>query len=684
MVEILVNNTSIPVPAIIQKIRTGIFTTDFLGEFSYPFTVANTPDIALALNLPADLQSGADFSIPIPADLYVRSNRKYKGYLDILEADDISVKLVFVLTSGFFIQANADLSLPACYPDNDIITLDPAYDTIQGYRITCAHGDARLTINSNVLYLEKDDYEDQVEQLYAIMDWIEALDIGLIVSIVISEEGHRSSSYINYWETDTSTTAELVQMPNEGVNRSYIATVKTGKLFLMDDYNTPDDSNRIAFPMIYNPNLYEGTNSIFDGVVNRYDYAGRLNTYNPSYYNFSEAILWQNTIIPMVYLTDIVKAVFKHLNIQVSGEFFDHPMIKKLIVYNNHPIDYLDVRQGGASIRRSRNNVDSGDLDPDQTMLIYQNVFDFNIKLNNHVPDINVLEFLKAIKNYFFLKYDFNVIQNKVEIRFIRSIIRSRDILDLTGKIAKGFSKVYGKDSGFNFSYATFDPVLEKGQETIPDPDFTVDDYSTLIALDADIGQYAYVRSLSSTFRLEKQREEEVGWELYALDLQNDVEVKQSIDWELSMTPLADAYFEGWKLPAIEMPAYCPEANIFNKETGLRFTCFHGIKQDNDDRSYAFASANKYDPKSVLSEDQYDLKIRSEDLKPFYQDLQNMMSKSHKITRNVLLTEADQYTLTRTRLIRDGNIIYMIDEIEIALTDQEKTVAKMTLYKLKT
>jgi hypothetical protein len=476
----------------------------------------------------------------------------------------------------------------------------------------------------------------------------------------------------------------MVQMPGEGVNRSYIATVKTAKRLLMDDFNDSDDTNRLAFPMIYNPNLYEGANSIFDGIVNRYDSEGRLDTYNPSYYNYSDALLWQNTIIPMVYLTDIVKTVFAHLGIQVSGEFFDHPMIKKIIVYNNRPIDFLDVRQGAVSQRRTKTIVDSGDNDPDQTLLIYENIFDFDIKLGNHVPDIKVLEFLKAIKNYFFIKYDFNLIQNQVEIRFVRSIIRSRDILNLTGKIAKGFLKSYGKESGFNFSYQAKDALLEKGQERIPIPDFSVDSFTELSALDAEIDQFAYVRSLSATFRLEKEREDEVSWQVYAFDIQDDESSENNIPWELSMTPLLDAYYEGLKLPTIEMPAYSPEVNLFNKDTGLRFTCFYGQKTDSEDRDFAFASSNKYDPTATLDETQYDLQIRSENIKFFYTDLEKIMMRSHKVRRKVLLTESDQYTLSKTRLIRDGNIVYLLDEMQIALTDKEKVIAQMDLYKLKT
>ncbi|MBD3627583.1 hypothetical protein [Cyclobacterium sp.] len=684
MAEIRVNDLTIPVPSLIQRIRTGIFTPDLLGDYSFPFTVRNTEQISLALGLPADPQSATDFSQPIPAGLYLRANRLYSGHLDVLEADQDDIKLVFVLSSGFFIQDNTSLSLQSCYDPEDTILLDPPYDEIGGYRIRCAHGDARLTVNGNVLLLEKDDYADQVEQLEAIADWLEGLGLGLIVTVLISDEGHSSASYIDYWDTGTVTTAEMVQMPNEGVNRSYIATPKTARRLLMGDYNTPDDANRIAFPMIYNPNLYEGANPIFDGIVNRYDDQGRLDTYNPSYYSFSDALQWQNTLIPFLYLTDVVKAIFAHLNIRVSGEFFDDPLIKKLLVYNNRPIDFLDVRQGAVSQRRTPGNVDAGDDNPEQTNLIYQNVFDFNIRLSRHVPDMPVLDFLKAIKNTFFLKYDFNLLQNAVEIRFVRSIIRSRESLDLTAKVEKLFLIRNGKESGLQFSYPSKDALLSRAQEPVPDPDHTVDTYTELSALDAEIDEFAYVRSLSATFRLEKEREDPATWQLYAFDVQDDPDRPESVDWPIGATPIADAYYEGWKLPSLEVTAYSPDANLFNTDTGIRLTVYYGQQADGQGRSYAFASANAYDATGSLDESQANLFVHSEDMKHYWTNLNNLIIRSKKYRTNVLLTESDRYTLNRTRIIRIANVLYLIDQIELLITDQERTLAKLDLYKLKT
>lgn len=684
MAEIRVNKVAIPVPALVQKIRTGIFSPDLLGEFSYPFTFPNTEEIALALGLPSDPQSGSDFGEPIAAELYVRGNRRYRGHLDIMEADADDIKAVFVLASGFFIQDNAGLSLQACYDPEDTVPINPDVEYVGGYRLKTAHGDSRLTVNGNVLNMVKEDYEDQEQQLWAVHDWLVALDIGLIVTIWLSDEGHSSSSYVDYWDTTTPTTAELVQMPNGGINRSYIATSKNAARLLMGAFNIPDDANRIAFPMIYNPGLYEGANPIFDGVVNRYDFLGRLDSYNPKYYSWTGAMQWQNTIIPMVYLTDVVRAIFAHLGIRLSGEFLDDPMIRKILLYNNRTLDKITITSGAVSVRRTRSNTDGGDDDPVQEILIYQNTLDFDIRPGRHVPDINVLDFIKALKNTFFLKFDFNLLQNAVEIRFVRNIVRSREVLDLTAKASRTYLITHGKETGLSFSYQSSDPIREKGRETKPEAQYTVQRYEDLDGLDAEIDEYAYVQTLSATYRLTKERDDPATWEVYAFDTQDDPEKEGATGWPLGLTPLQDALYDGRKLPAIEMSAYSPEANIFNKDIGLRFTAFYGQQADAQGRTYAFASANKYTAAENLDNTQHSLYVRDTDMSPLWKDLDRILTRSHRYRTQVLLTEADIHTLTRTRLIRIGNVTYLMDEQELAISDKEASPSRIDLYKLKT
>jgi hypothetical protein len=684
MAEIHVSNIRIPIPGLVQRIRTGIFTPDLLGEYSYPFTFDNTPEIAIALGLPADPQTNRDFGQSFPADLYVRGNRRYRGKLDIAEANDAQIKGVFVLQSGFFIQDNVERKLRQCYTDADTVVLDPEVEYVGGYRIRCAHGNARMTLNGAVFDMAKADYEDQEEQLYALADWIESLPfLGLTVTVVISAEGHSSASYIEYWDADNPTTATLVQMPNGGTSRIYRATPRQSPRLLMGAFNTPSEANRIAFPQIYHPGLYEAKNPVFDGIVNRYDKQGRLDSYNPSYFAFSDALLWVNTMIPFIYLTDVVKAVFASLNIQVSGEFFTDPMIRKLLLYNNRTLDFLDITQGAVSQRRTPAAVEAGDTNPAQESLIYQNTFDFTIRLANHVPDIGVVDFLKALKNTLFLKYDFNLLQNKVEIRFTRSIIRSREVLDLTAQVERGHNYYHRRIDGLRFSYEHKDPLLENGQNPVPVPDHTVLSFTDLAGLDAALEEYAYVQSLSATFRLVKDRDDPPKWELIAFDLQDDPDREGSLDWPLGMTPLVDAFYEGKKLPAMEGTAHSPEANLRTQNESLRLTAFYGQQADTEGNLYAFASSNRYRANGTLDVEMHDLRVQSPGYTPRWHEVANVLTNPRERKGNVLLSESDLQSLTRTRLIRINNVTYIMNEMELTISDRPHALAEITLYKVK-
>ena len=46
------------------------------------------------------------------------------------------------------------------------------------------------------------------------------------------------------------------------------------------------------------------------------------------------------SLLPMPYLLGIFEKIFAYSNYKTFGSFFDHPEIKKLIVYNNYPIDF--------------------------------------------------------------------------------------------------------------------------------------------------------------------------------------------------------------------------------------------------------------------------------------------------------------------------------------------------------
>lgn len=709
--EIRVNGQQIPIPSLVNKMNSGIFSDEFQGEYSFPLTVPIDPRLMIALGLPNDPQSSWDFSEPFPAELWSHGNRLYNCFLDILKADENAIRCTLVLDSGFFISRNQSLSLKDCYPAQNTISIadQPTY-AVGGFEIRFAFREnIRVKVNTIQKVFVKTTYVDHITMLEAVADWLSSLGLGLEVRIEYSDDLTDDLSKIIYWDTTTITTCTLEEyQPNRGVwNTGRYSKPKklTNRRFLMDEWNVVDEANRIAFPTVYNRELYEGNNGLHDGIVNRYDAQGRLYVSNIKYLTYSESFRWENVIVPYLYLTDVVRQLFRHLKIEVSGEFFDEDRVKRMLLYNNRTLDFVSVKINGTPSRRNTSNIHKGDNDEAQDTYFYENVHNLVISLRNHVPDYSVVEFLKSMKNYFGLKYDFNILQNRVEIRFVRSIIRSRTVLDLTKQASRLFTIEHGKSQGIAFSYDRPDPLMSDGSNPPPGgvggggADYTVTNFSALDALDAEILEVAYVRSLRASFQLTPDNANPPFWKLLAWTQQDDAFSPPSggagggsppsggrgvrVGWNVGMVPLLDTFVSGRKMPGIECTADQPEVNLSNKESGIRIMAFYGQQEDGANQPYTFASCTRYNAKELLSAAQYDLDIRSADSYPFWEDLERILDRGKAYECALLLSSVDLVTLSKTPKIRIANIDYLIDTMEVAISTREFSVAKATLYKIK-
>lgn len=702
--ELRLKGIQIPIPPFVQKRIEGMLSDSLEGEHSYPVNIPLSPKEMIAIGLPNDPQSNVDLTEPIPAEVWAVGNLRYKGYLDILKSDESQMRCSFILDSGFFISRNQTLTLPECYADEDNIDISgqPVY-AVGGFEIRFNYRDIRVTVNGTTRNFLKAEYDEHILQLEAVADWLISLALGLKISIEYSEDTTDETSKIIYWDTTTVTDCEILVFVQDTWTTSRYSRARylTSKRFDMTVWNNVDETNRIAFPTVYNRNLYDGINSLHDGVVNRYDEQGRLYFSNVKYLTYNESFRWENCLVPYLYLTDIVKTIFKFLNIQVSGEFFDHDLVKRMLVYNNRTLDFVSVRVNGAPSRRTTSNISYGGDNPDQESYWYENTHDLVIKLANHAPDYSVVEFLKGMKNFFGLKYDFNILQNRVEIRFVRSKIRSREVLDLTKQAERVFILGHGKKKGFAFSYQDPDPLMQDGilpestQVSLTDPegaisiveDFSVQNYLALDGLDAELFQVAFVQSLRAWFKLTPDQDNPPYWKLFAFKQQSDIIRDESKDsrqsWLLSLYPLVDSWINGRKMPGIECTAYQPETNLENKESGLRIFAFYGQQEDASGGLYSFASCTRFDAKEILSVDQYDLDIRSEDIYPLHADQERIITNSKEYETGLILDNYNLLQLSKSPLIRIANLDYILEEIEVQNSPLEYAKAKAKLFKIK-
>ncbi len=684
--ELRVSGLQIPMPPFVQRQFGNMLTAELEGDYSYPVTIPLSPKQMIALGNPNSPQSKTQYFDPIPAEIWSHGNLAYRGFLDILKSDEQRIRASFILDSGFFISRNKELTIPECYGDEDQLSLanQPVYAS-GGFELRCNYVDVRLTVNSSQKLFLTAEYEDHIAIIEAMASWLGTLGLNLSIVIEYGEDLTDETTKIIYWDTDTITTCVLEV--TTGTSRYTRAKKLTSRRLEMNDWHQVNEANRVAFPTIYNRNLYEGNNNLHDGIVNRYDEAGRLYLSNIRYRTYTESFRWEHCIIPFLYLTDVVKQIFKKIGITVTGEFFEEDMVQRMLLYNNRTLDFLQISLNGTPSRRTALAIHAGDDNPAQESYYYENVHDLEIKLANHAPEYSVIEFLKGLKNFFGLHYDFNILQNRVEIRFAKSKIRDRSVLDLTRQAGHVFTIDHGKDTGIAFTYENQDPLLADGSNPIPTPDFTVQNYLGLSGLDAEIYQSAFVESLRAYFQLTPDQDQPPFWKLHSFAQLDDgvdtsVESGEKLSWPLTLYPLVDSYFDGKKMPAIEVTTNQPEANLQNKDSGLRIMAFYGLQEDAAGRAYAFASVTRYDAQELLSQSQYNLDIRSEDMAPFHADQERILTGAKAYETELLLDAYTRLQLSKSPKIRIANLDYIIGDIEIQNTTKEFAIAKARLYKI--
>jgi hypothetical protein len=102
--ELRINGAQIPMPPFVQKKVEGLLSDVFEGEYSYPGIISLSPKEMAAIGLPNDPQTASGFTETIPAEIWAFGNLRYRGYLDILKADEDRIRFSFILDSGFFIS----------------------------------------------------------------------------------------------------------------------------------------------------------------------------------------------------------------------------------------------------------------------------------------------------------------------------------------------------------------------------------------------------------------------------------------------------------------------------------------------------------------------------------------------------------------------------------------------------
>lgn len=217
-----------------------------------------------------------------------------------------------------------------------------------------------------------------------------------------------------------------------------LAHAKTASMGTVDDYD-------YAFPLALNDRIFEGRNLEISGVdvvhclINYYDGSAYINS-NPIYEGNGSSSLsltgkhFENTIIPFPYLVYLVKQAMANRNVQAYGSFLDHPDVKKIITWNNN----------------AAAEVSGTTLPP---------VNQFDVK--NHVPDMTVSEFFRAIRDNFSVGFFYDQKGNLELVPNYEILADNTPPVDWRGKIIPPAGIEFDKQPGFTMTA----PLIEFDSE---------------------------------------------------------------------------------------------------------------------------------------------------------------------------------------------------------------------------
>ncbi|PSR53929.1 hypothetical protein AHMF7605_10565 [Adhaeribacter arboris] len=154
------------------------------------------------------------------------------------------------------------------------------------------------------------------------------------------------------------------------------------------------------FP-VKNPNFFDGKKETFGKYLNYYD---------GGFFESSGI----HTITPFPYLVHVLRQVLANYGYQVQGAWLEEEATRRLVIYNN------------------------------------QVPTDAPFPINQHVPDMKVNEFLRAIRSLLGLGFIFNTTAKSMTIVRLKDVLRNTAYVDWTTRTKPSFEWEPNLTNGFN------------------------------------------------------------------------------------------------------------------------------------------------------------------------------------------------------------------------------------------
>jgi hypothetical protein len=278
-----------------------------------------------------------------------------------------------------------------------------------------------------------------------------------------------------------------------------------------DDYNNEQLTNNTVNNIVFNPGFWDGWDfGVEDPML--------LSTLIPS----GTAGYEQHRTVPFFRLAYVLRQCFREMGWGISGSFFQLPEVENLLIFNNCSLEKYDP---------------SFPIDSGRRLLPA-----------NHLPDLGIYEFLRAVRKTFNLKLVFSG-PRQAQLNLCETVLNSARQVDYSAKAL------------VRFEDATRNPMFEDGHvvnypstsgdnywsDRVKDPEklnvvATVQLYTDIPGLglpSPDSSQFIYVEVENYYYNYNEQT---ARWEPYSEGLWERKVGKGDTQIELGFAPLCEHY----------------------------------------------------------------------------------------------------------------------------------------------
>lgn len=149
-------------------------------------------------------------------------------------------------------------------------------------------------------------------------------------------------------------------------------------------------------------------------------------------------LLPYNIFSPHPYNSWILKNIFKSLGYVIENNRFEtDPDLMRLTVYNIQTINKLKNSNEGPWTQNVYGDPEFGNYVLTTKRYLYALEPNVDFNLADHVPDIEVKTYLRALENLLFFRFFFNYKTKTAKMMFLGDIIASNDYDDITNRVIR-------------------------------------------------------------------------------------------------------------------------------------------------------------------------------------------------------------------------------------------------------